>query len=113
MTPGLDATNTILAAIEQLCASSTKVMQSYIADMEDFRERVSKKLLVVCRELDELRELFVEFEAQANREHKNWTVFSDRKTLFDQLPTIKVDTIINCIQNDLQRANVQLKSFSD
>lgn len=63
-------------------------MQSYIADMEGFRDRVSRKLLIVCREMDELRELFIDFEAQASQDHKNWTVFSDRKVLFDCLPVI-------------------------
>jgi hypothetical protein len=66
-------------------------------DYEGFKEKVSKKLLSVCKEVDELGEMFIEFEEAQKMKTKSASVYSDRKLLFDKLLKFDSGTIIQTI----------------
>jgi vesicle coat complex subunit len=61
-TPGMpDESAELIQIIEQMHHKSASVVNSYISSLEDFREQVSHKLLVVIKEVDELRAMFETF----------------------------------------------------
>jgi hypothetical protein len=74
---------------------------------------VSKKLLKILSEVDELRAMFTSFEQTEQQKIGNKVVFSNRQELLDTLLQINADKIIQCIQSDIQRVKSQLKSYSD
>ena len=74
---------------------------------------MSKKLLRILSEVDELRAMFTSFEQTEQQKIGNKVVFSNRQELLDTLLQINADKIIQCIQSDIQRVKSQLKSYSD
>jgi len=66
-TPG-EYDDSLIKTVENLFKTSTVVLERHVADLEGFREAISKKVLSVCKEMEELKEMFKEFEnAQAKK----------------------------------------------
>ena len=73
-----------------------------------FREKVSKKLLVVCKEMGELKEMFEEFEKiQSEKTNKKYCL-PDTERLYDTYLKIQTDKIITVVVNAIKHAKQQL-----
>jgi hypothetical protein len=81
-------------------------------ELEAFKKRVSKKVLVVHKEMDELRTMFVEFEKAQSRKIHSY-VFTDKSLLFDSYLKVDADKIVMSVQNEINRAKMQLKKRQD
>jgi uncharacterized protein with HEPN domain len=82
-----------------------------VYDLESFREKVSKKLLVVCREMEELKEMFQQFEEAQRNKASNQEWFADRKNLYDLYLKVDADKIVICIQDAIKKAKEQLRKL--
>ena len=88
--------------LEQAYSKSITMFERHLADFEKFKERVSQKLLVVCKEIAQLGEMFTEFETSQKSMTKNGSIFTDRKELFERLLKFDAFRIVAIIQKDIE-----------
>jgi hypothetical protein len=89
------------------------MFERHLSDFEKFKERISIKLLVVCKEITQLGEMFNEFETAQKSMTKNGSIFTDRKELFDKLLKFDAFRIIAIIQKDIENVKQQLKKHNE
>ena len=112
VTPGgNESANQILDSIELLFQRSVGLFGQHVTDLEAFREQVSKKLLVVCREMGELKEMFEVFEAAQQDKTNNKEWLADRKNLYEHYLKIDADKIIACLQDSIKNGKQQLEAL--
>jgi hypothetical protein len=78
--------------------------------MEVFRERASEKLQVICKEMDELRQMFTDCEAANRDKTKTGIVFSKSDELYGYLLKVDGDRIMKVVQDDIAKVQRQLKA---
>lgn len=66
-------------------------------------------MLNVCREVDELKGMFTDFENVQKQKNKNIHVFAEKDSLFDAV-FAATDKIIVCVQQEIDRLQHKLKA---
>jgi signal transduction histidine kinase len=79
-----------------------------VSDTESFREKISKKLLVLSKEMSELKEMCEEFEKIQSEKTSNKYGLPDRKQLYDTYLKIQSDKIITVVENAIKGAKHEL-----
>lgn len=81
-------------AVGSVYNKTIRVFERSIIEFDSFREQVSKRLLVIAKEVIDLKDMFVEFEAQQKRMTQSELVFAERDRLFGELLKFDADKII-------------------
>lgn len=94
-------------------ATSMRIFLGYVGDLEGFKTKVDSKLVSVCKEMNELWEMFMQFEAEQRKNLNGNEIFHNQEELYRRLLVIDQDKIKKTITQEIARAKAIQKNFQD
>lgn len=111
--PGDEGVNALIESVEQLYSKSSRLFETHITDFETFKEAVSKKIMSICTNIDELKAMFTDFDTVQRKKTNSKMVISNLETLLQTAFKFNAQIIIDSIQQDIQAAKLQLKRHNE
>ena len=87
----------VIESVERIFKHQFNTFNEHVSELEIFREKVSKKLLVVCKVMGELREMFEELEKTQSEKINSKFKWPDGDNLYETYLKIDTDKVITCV----------------